>query len=248
MSNIGNRYKRFVYAYEFPNNVVYVGLTSNKEGRHLQHLQYKNSPVYKYSVKTKLTPVYKSISKTYITAEGAQKLEDKTIKVYREKGWRVLNSAKAGGLGWSEVKWTFENCQKEAQKYKTRSEFIDNSPGAYAAARKNNWMQICDHMIYRRLPKGTWTYESCKQTALLCKTRTEFKLKMPGAAKKAIDEGFYEEIVSHLKKWESRRKWTYESCKQTALLCKTRHEFHLKASGAVKKARNEGFLKKLFHI
>ncbi|TXJ28274.1 MAG: hypothetical protein E6Q24_05700 [Chitinophagaceae bacterium] len=245
MSNIGNRYKRLVYAYEFPNNVVYVGLTSNKEGRHLQHLQYKNSPVYKYSIKTKLTPVYKSISKTYITAEGAQKLEDKTIKVYRDKGWRVLNSVKAGGLGWSEVKWTFENCQKEALKYKTRSEFIDNSPGAYAAARKNNWMQICDHMIYRRLPKGTWTYESCKQTALLCKTRTEFKLKMPGAAKKAIDEGFYEEIVSHLKKWESRRKWTYESCKQTALLCKTRYEFHLKASGAVKKARNEGFYKEI---
>jgi hypothetical protein len=205
MNAIGNTHKRLVYAYEFPNKVVYIGLTSNKERRQLQHLQHRKSPVYKYSVKIKLTPVYKSISKSYITANRAQKLEDKTIKEYREKGWRVLNSSKAGALGWSEVKWTFENCQKEALKYKTRSEFIENSPGAYAAARQNNWMQIYDHMVYKKLPKGTWTYESCKQAALQCKTRTEFS-KIYGAARKAHEEGFYEEIVSHMKKWESKGK------------------------------------------
>lgn len=245
MNAIGNIHKRLVYVFEFPNNVVYVGLTCDKERRQLQHTQHRKSPVYKYSLKTKQTPIYKSISKTYITAEKAQELEDKTIKAYRKNGWRVLNSVKGGALGWSERKWTFEKCKKEALEYKTRGEFMDNSRGAYAAARQNNWMHICDHMVYRKVPKGTWTYESCKQAALQCKTRTEFTLKMPGAAKKAMDEGFYEEIVSHLKKWESRIKWTYESCKQAALLCKTRSEFHLKAGGAVKKARNEGFYEEI---
>lgn len=67
-------------------------------------------------------------------------------------------------------------------------------------------MQICDHMVYRRLLKGTWTYESCKQAALQCKTRSKFRLKFTGATNKAHEEGFYEEIVSHLKKWESRTK------------------------------------------
>ncbi len=206
MDAIGNAHKRLVYAYEFPNKVVYVGLTCNKERRQLQHLQYRKSPVYKYSLKTKLTPIYKLISKTYIIAERSQKLEDKTIKTYKDNGWQILNSAKAGGLGWSDKKWTFEKCQVEALKYKTRSDFIDNSPGAYAAARKHDWMQICDHMVYRRLPKGTWTYESCKQAALQCKTRSEFRLKASGAVKKAQEEGFYEQIVSHLKKWANRTK------------------------------------------
>lgn len=206
MDVIGNMHKRLVYAYEFPNKVVYVGLTCDKERRQLQHLQYKKSPVYKYSLKTKLTPIYKSISKTYITAERAQKLEDKTIETYKNSGWQILNSAKAGALGWSNKKWTFEKCQAEALKYKTRGDFQNNSRSAYAAAHKNNWMQIYDHMVYRRLPKGTWTYESCKQAALQCKTRSEFRLKFTEATNKAHEEGFYEEIVSHLKKWESRTK------------------------------------------
>lgn len=206
MEAVGNQYKRLVYAYEFPNNVVYVGLTCNQERRHLQHAQVKTSPVYKYSRKSKLKPVYKSISKKYVTAEKAQQLEYKTINKYKNNGWRILNRAKAGALGWSKIHWTFEKCRKEALKYNTRSEFQNNSPGACAAARKNNWMQICDHMVYRKLPKGTWTYESCKRAALQSKSRTEFKSEYPGAAGKAIDEGFYKEIVSHLKKLTNTTK------------------------------------------
>lgn len=104
MDVIGNMHKRLVYAYEFQNKVVYVGLTCDKERRQLQHLQYKKSPVYKYSLKTKLTPIYKSISKTYIIAERAQKLKDKTIETYKNSGWQILNSAKAGALGWNNKK------------------------------------------------------------------------------------------------------------------------------------------------
>lgn len=205
MNPIGNQYKRLVYAFEFPGKIVYVGLTCNEERRFSQHLKNKTSPVYRYYIKSKLTPVYKSISKSYITTDKAQKLEDKTIEIYKKNGWLVLNVAKAGALGWSKKKWTFEICQKEALKYKTRSDFQNNSRSAYSAAHRNNWMQICDHMIYRKFPKGTWTYESCKQAALKCKTRSEFRLKAPGAVKKAQEEGFYEEIVSHLEKWSNRK-------------------------------------------
>jgi predicted GIY-YIG superfamily endonuclease len=206
MTALGNRHKRLVYAYEFSTKVVYVGLTCNVERRHEQHLTRKKSPVYKYGSKSKLNPVYKSISKRYILARRAQELEDKTIKNYKKNGWRILNKVKAGGLGYSERKYTFEKCQKLALKYKTRKEFQVNDSGAYNTALRNKWTQICDHMVYRKLPKGTWTYESCKQTALLYNSRTEFKLKAPGAARKAIAEGFYEEIVSHLKKWGNRRR------------------------------------------
>lgn len=206
MNAIGNRYKRLVYAYEFSNNVVYVGLTCSKERRHLEHINTKISPVYKYCKKSKLKPVFKSLSKAYIMADKAQALEEKAIKNYKKNGWRILNRHKAGGLGWSEKKWTFDNCQKEALKYKTRSDFLNNNPSAYYLAHRNKWVQVFDHMVYKKLPKGSWTYETCRQAALQCKTRSEFRLKACGAVKKAYEEGFYEEIVSHLAKWENKKK------------------------------------------
>ena len=207
MNAVGNRHKRLVYAYEFTNKMVYIGLTSNKQRRQLEHVKHKTSPVYQYCLKSESEPVYVEISKSYIAAGKAQTLEGQTIETYKANGWHILNKAKAGGLGWAERKWTLERCKEEALKYKTRGEFQDNSLGAYAAASQNKWMdQICTHMVYRRLPKGTWTYEACKQAALKSTTRTEFKANFPGAARKAIDEGFYEEIVAHLKKWQNRSR------------------------------------------
>ncbi len=123
MNAVGNQYKRLVYAYEFTDHVVYIGLTCDQERRHLQHMQLKTSPVYKYIKKSKLKPIYKSVSKKYITAEKAQQLELKTINKYKNDGLHILNRAKAGALGWSKKLWTFEKCNEEALKYKTRSEF-----------------------------------------------------------------------------------------------------------------------------
>jgi len=43
--------------------------------------------------------------------------------------------------------WTKERCQEEALKYKSRYEFEKGSPGAYSAARKNEWRDdIFSHM------------------------------------------------------------------------------------------------------
>jgi hypothetical protein len=45
-------------------------------------------------------------------------------------------------------KWTFEKIQKEALKYKTRSNFAVGSPGAYSAAKKMGVLdQVCSHML-----------------------------------------------------------------------------------------------------
>jgi len=43
--------------------------------------------------------------------------------------------------------WTFERCEKEAKKYKTRSEFKNKSPREYTAAQRKGWLdKICSHM------------------------------------------------------------------------------------------------------
>jgi len=36
--------------------------------------------------------------------------------------------------------WTYRKCVKEAKKYKSHSDFQKNSGGAYAAARRNGWL------------------------------------------------------------------------------------------------------------
>jgi hypothetical protein len=44
--------------------------------------------------------------------------------------------------------WTFERCQAEALKYKTRKSLELGTISAYQTARRNGWLdQICEHMI-----------------------------------------------------------------------------------------------------
>ena len=48
-------------------------------------------------------------------------------------------------------KWTYETCYEEAKKYSTRSEFEKGCGSAYAAARKNKWIDDYDWMIEGRI-------------------------------------------------------------------------------------------------
>lgn len=57
---------------------------------------------------------------------------------------------------------SFENCKKEALKYNTKSEFINNSQHAYNISVKNGWISdICKHMtpIGNRYNKCIYSYE-----------------------------------------------------------------------------------------
>jgi hypothetical protein len=45
------------------------------------------------------------------------------------------------------MKWSFENCKKEALKYNYKKDFRNNCKGAYNKALKNKWIDdICSHM------------------------------------------------------------------------------------------------------
>ncbi len=75
--------------------------------------------------------------------------------------------------------WTKERLQKEALKYKTRTEFFKKSSSAYDVSRKNGWLdEFCVHMETFSKPKGHWNNkENCRLEALKYKTRTEFSKK-----------------------------------------------------------------------
>jgi len=152
MNVIGDKFNRLVYAYEFPDNHVYVGLTCNEERRHLQHTSEHfnvkiKSPVFKHIIKTGRHPIKKILTEGYVNPYKALSLQDKWKYEYKREGWIILGTSKTdrslGGL----KKWYKENCILEALKYTTRSEFCTNANGAYTSALKNGWLdEICSHM------------------------------------------------------------------------------------------------------
>jgi hypothetical protein len=135
-------------------------------------------------------------------------------------------------------KWTLEELQQEALKYKTRGEFKKYSK-AYTVARNRNIMdQICSHMPIEARNFGTnnpsfkWTDEAIFTEALKYKTRTDFAKNNLGAYKAAKRRKILDRVCFHMPKrivisGENHHsfKWTLEKLQTEALKYKTRSEF-----------------------
>lgn len=173
---IGNHYKRCIYAYEFSDNHVYIGLTHNMHKRNVERKSNERDQVTKYIKKTKLIPLIKQLTE-YLSVNEASKLEKYYVEKYKNDDWIILNKVKAGGVGGNNGIWNYKKLVELALKYNKRSDFRNNNRGAYDAAQRNNWLNdICSHMIIVNKPKNYWTYELCKIEALKYKSRTEFRL------------------------------------------------------------------------
>ena len=98
MKVLGNRKKRMIYAYEFPDHSVYVGLTYNYDKRDMEHKSEGNSAVRRHIVQTGLTPIHKPLT-DYLPVKEAQKMEGEYVERYRSMGWTVLNVKPTGGVG-----------------------------------------------------------------------------------------------------------------------------------------------------
>lgn len=179
MKNIGNRYHKLVYVYEFSDNHVYVGITYDEQKRYNEHIIDTRSSVSKHRTLSGLIPNYFLIS-DYITNEDAQELEHTTKLNYINKGWIILNIAKTGrgigSVGGNNLKWTFEACKEKALEYDVYNDFIHYSKGAYNSAKTNKWLDIiCSHMKKQtKLSKNYWTYEKCHEEAMKYKSRSEY--------------------------------------------------------------------------
>jgi hypothetical protein len=98
---LGDKYKRLIYAYEFSDNYVYVGLTFNINKRNAKHLsitEKKLTPVAKHIVETNTLPKL-SVKTEYLPTQMAQNVEKFYILEYKNNGWILLNKLDGGGLG-----------------------------------------------------------------------------------------------------------------------------------------------------
>ena len=90
-----------IYAIEFEDNTVYVGISRNPSNRLKQHqAKSSNAPVRE---RIKIVP-YKLIIGGVISSQKDLFMEDDFMDKYREKGFVVLNKRKGGCIG-SESKY-----------------------------------------------------------------------------------------------------------------------------------------------
>jgi predicted GIY-YIG superfamily endonuclease len=248
MKNIGNKYFRCIYVWEFEDNSAYIGLTGNLEERTNYHNYNKNSPVLKYK-KMIINPICKQLS-DYVVKEEAQILEEYFINKYKQAGWNILNKAKAGSLGGSNKYWTKERCQKVASTCSSRKAFHIKYSSAYNSARFNKWMnEICLHMNTKSRPYGYWTYEQCEKSVLLCKSKKEFSKNFYTAYKLCRKNKWLDNLCSHMNILRNPNGyWTKEKCKEIALLCKSRSDFINNYSGAYNSAIKNNFYSEIVDL
>jgi predicted GIY-YIG superfamily endonuclease len=134
--------KRLIYVYEFDDNRAYVGLTCDEMGRHASHM--RKGAVYKYIKKTGLTPKRKLLT-DYIEVYEAKNMEDSIMNEYRDNGWILLNSYKAGGTG-GVYKYTENRCREESKLYNDIKLFRKEKKGFYNAIKRNGWYVHLKHM------------------------------------------------------------------------------------------------------
>jgi predicted GIY-YIG superfamily endonuclease len=245
MEVCGSYTKRCIYAYEFFDNSVYVGLSSNIDHRNWQHTTDIKSSVYK-KIKANIGFYFKRLTE-YIDVEEAKKLENFYVNEYKNKNWTVLNKNKTGGIGGGGVKWNIHTCEKEALKYISKTEFRAKSPSAYNAARKRLGClnDICSHMIVTRKPPFYWTFEHCKEEALKYKTRNEFCRKSGSAYNIALNNGWLDVITMHMVGRKPNKYWTFDKCKEEALKYMKKNDFAKQSSGAYYRAFKNKWLNEI---
>lgn len=189
MKTSGSRKLRAIYAFEFSDRSVYVGLTYNYEKRYGGHKT--DSKWYKEKKDRHVTYILKRFNEFYPN-EIAQIKERELIDNYRKLGWSILNKNRAGGLGGIQRRWTsLELCKEEALRWTSISEWHKNSGGSYATARENGWFEECSkHFPVLEKPKNYWTLERCKEEAFRFKTRTKWAIGSASSYRKAIKMGW----------------------------------------------------------
>ena len=154
-----------IYAYEFPDNSVYVGLTCNPTVRHYNHS--KQGVVFNYSRRRiGLAPLFIVVTDG-LSATDAAIAEQQAVECYESNGWKLLNRAHGGSLGQLRgFKDTYEAMLEMARPFQHRKQFQKAHSGPYQFAYKRKWLQrIADELEWPSHVGHRWNYEKCLASA-----------------------------------------------------------------------------------
>lgn len=231
----GNKFNRCVYVYIFRNFSAYVGITCNLTQRNSFHL--KKGSVFNEIIKSGTVPTLIQIT-DYIPVISSIKMEGEQILKFKNKGYRMLNKAKHGGLGGGVRKWSRENLIKESLKYKTKKEFREQSKGAYIASQRMKIKHTFSHLKGARRLADYWTLEKVQAAASKFKNASDFQKHFPGARTAARRNGWSECFSHFVEKKKASGYWDFKNVSELALKYKKASDFikeHGGAYGAMKR-------------
>jgi hypothetical protein len=208
MEPLGHIMSRLIYAYEFTDNHVYIGLTSNKDKRHREHMRDGRGSVYKHMNKTGIIPTYRMVSDWYIDYPDAQKLEKDTVDEYSKNGWIVLNTAPAGNLGGNLYKWNEDNLREVAQKYRRRRDMIIGDYNAYSTIIQKGWKHLFDHMEWDGNIEHT--LEECIKEAKKFTNRQDFRKQRYDLWQWTYKHKHQDKVFEHMVMERKPYKWTVD--------------------------------------
>jgi hypothetical protein len=208
MEPLGHVKSRLVYAYEFPDNHVYVGLTANKNKRHGEHMRDGRGPVNKHMNKMGVAPRYRMVSDWYIDHTDAQKLEKDTVDEYKQNGWIIMNTAPAGNLGGNLYKWNEDNLRELALKYNTRGEMKLHDMNAYSSIVQKGLKHLLNHMEWEGNIQHT--LEECIEEAKKYTCREDFRKGRYDLWQWTYVHKHQEVVFAHMPLKQIPYKWTVE--------------------------------------
>lgn len=186
---------RYIYVFEFEDNMAYIGLTWNPEKRKLNHVTNINSRVYKYIIEHNVNYIFKVVS-VELSENEAQKEEGRKITEYKNNGWLILNTASAGGLGSMRTKWDYNSVKKIIDTCTKISEvYIKLRPHVIGVMRKEGFYEeLIKNLEHDIRPPKFWNKERCMQCASNFKKKTEFQKLYRGAYKSSLKNGWLDEF------------------------------------------------------
>jgi len=197
----GSKFKKIIYAYEFPDNSVYVGLTYNTTIRDWDHRTSPKSQVFKHAREINKEPKLIYLT-TFVPWNEAKDLEGEYEKKYKDAGWNILNVATTGGLGSTISIYTDEKIKDDAAKSKSLKDFRDNYPGSHRAAQKRGKEFFFDVTKNLNRDKYSFSDEELETIAAFYDNKKDFETYDRNAFRQATarPEEFYNRITSHMKK------------------------------------------------
>ena len=242
METVGNRYKRAIYAFEFEDHSVYIGLTFNYDVRYREHFTQDKQ----VGRKLKTTPAKFIRFNKWLSLDEAGKAEAETIEDYRRRGWTILNKMKPGGVGSRPEKWPYEEVKKILGRYKTVKGFKTANLSAYVVAHRKGWWPKLSRHMKRSIEHGKWTLKAVRMESLQYSNRRDFGKGAPGAYDKARKSGWLDAVCRHMERLvKPVNYWTYETVAKEAGKYKTRSHFQKCSGGAYQKAFRQGWLDKV---
>jgi hypothetical protein len=209
------------------------------EKRHVSQGVYtiKNIPKETVTPENLTFEKIKNIAKTCGTKTEFHKKHYKLYQYVMQMGWKD----KLTKILPHKRKWTFETLMQEAQKYKTRGEFMRANISAYNVALKSKkYKEIIAHMGEKKRfePETKWTFEKVKEIYAKCKSLKQLREKYgQKVIASTIRSGWHDELSKHfIKEPRPNLKWTFEKVRDEAKKYKSRKEFGLKSPSAYQKA------------